>query len=65
MRKPNPKAVRVEELKTMLSSYRLMTVEEVESTGWGDLAVELEGEIWRLEQELSDDDRRPVHTKAA
>jgi len=59
MKKPNPKAVRIEELKTMLASYRLMTVEEVEATGWGDLAIELEGEIWRLEQELVDEHVRP------
>jgi hypothetical protein len=65
MKKPNPKAVRLAELKTMLVSYRLMTIEEVESSGWGDLEIELEGEIWRLEQELLDEDRLPVHPKAA
>jgi hypothetical protein len=65
VKKPNAKSVRLEELKTMLGSYRLMTVEEVEATGWGDLAVELEGEIWRIEQELHDEGRRPLHTKAA
>jgi hypothetical protein len=59
MKKPNPKAVRLEELKSMMASYRLMSVEEVEATGWGDLQVELEGEIWRLEQELRDEDHRP------
>jgi hypothetical protein len=58
MKKPNPKTVRLEELKTMLASYRLMTVEDVESSGWGDLEVELEGEIWRLEQELHDEEHR-------
>jgi hypothetical protein len=65
MKKPNPKAVRLSELKAMLASYRFMTVEEVESTGWGDLETELEGEVWRLEQELLDDDRLPAHTQAA
>lgn len=38
----------------MLAAYRLMTVEEVEESGWGDLEIELEGEVWRLEQELLD-----------
>jgi hypothetical protein len=65
MKRPNPKVVRIEELKSMLASYRLMTVEEVESSGWGDLEIELEGEIWLLEQELIDEDHRPLHTKAA
>jgi hypothetical protein len=55
MKKPNPKHMRLEELKAILSSYRLMTVEEVESTGWGDLEIQLEGEVWRLEQELHDE----------
>ncbi len=59
MKKPSPKAARLEELKQMLSSYRLMSVEDVESTGWGDLEIELEGEIWRLEQELLDENTRP------
>lgn len=57
MKKPNPKALRLAELKAMLASYRRMTVEEVESTGWGDMEVELEGEVWRLEQELLDEAR--------
>jgi hypothetical protein len=65
MKKPNPKAVRLAELKEMLASYRLMTVEEVELTGWGDLEVEIEGEIWLLEQELLDEDRLPLHIQAA
>ncbi len=65
MKKPNPKAVRLTELKAMLGSYRLMTIEEVESTGWGDLEVEIEGEVWRLEQELLDEQRGPLHTQAA
>ena len=65
MKKPSSTENRLEELKCMLASYRLMTVEEVESTGWGDLAIELEGEIWRLEQEVSDERHQPLHTKAA
>jgi hypothetical protein len=63
MKKLDPKFQRLQELKEMLASYRLMTIEEVEATGWGDLAVELEGEIWRLEQELLDEARR--HPEAA
>ncbi len=63
MKKPNSKIVRLQELKAMLSSYRMMTVEEVEATGWGDLEVELEGEVWRLEQELHDEAR--LHPEAA
>jgi hypothetical protein len=65
MKKPNPKAVRVEELRAILSSYRLMTIEEVEATGWGDLEIELEGEVWRLEQELHDESHPSAHTQAA
>ena len=55
MKKPNPKLVRLQELKAMLASYRMMTVEDVEASGWGDLEIELEGEVWRLEQELNDE----------
>jgi hypothetical protein len=63
MRKqPNPKRVRVEELRAILTAYRLMTIEEVEAGEWGDLEVELEGEVWRLEQELVDE--RRVHQAA-
>ncbi|HEY3383994.1 MAG TPA: hypothetical protein VGK32_19695 [Vicinamibacterales bacterium] len=58
MKRPNAKAVRLQELRTILSAYRHMTVEEVESEGWGDLEIELEGEVWRLEQELHDERRR-------
>jgi hypothetical protein len=65
MKKPSPKALRIEELKAMLASYRLMTVDEVESSGWGDLEIELEGEVWRLEQELLDEHRLPFQTQAA
>jgi hypothetical protein len=65
MKKPDPKVVRIEELKAMLASYRLMTIDEVEASGWGDLQIELEGEVWRLEQELYDQLRLPPQTQAA
>ncbi len=65
MEKPNPKILRLEELKAMLASYRLMTVEEVEATGWGDLEIEIESEVWRLEQELHEEARRTHHPAAA
>jgi hypothetical protein len=39
------------------------THDEVEATGWGDLEVEVEGELWRLEQELHDE--RRLHPEAA
>lgn len=57
------KRARVEELKAMLAAYRLMTVEEVESGGWGDLRIGIESEVWRLEQELRDQARH--HPAAA
>jgi len=38
----------------MLAAYRRMSIEEVEDSGWGDLQVEIEDELWRLEQELFD-----------
>jgi hypothetical protein len=63
MKKPNPKTLRLQELKAILSCYRLMTVDEVESTDWGDLEIQLEGEVWRLEQELHDEARS--HPEAA
>jgi hypothetical protein len=63
MRKPDSKTIRVQELKAILASYRLMTVDEVEASGWGDLEIELEGEVWLLEQELHDQARR--HPEAA
>jgi hypothetical protein len=62
-RKPNPKVVRLEELKAMLAAYRLMTIDEVEAGGWGDLEIELEGEVWRIEQEIYEQPR--VHRPAA
>jgi hypothetical protein len=53
-----PKAARIDELKAMLASYRLLTVEEAEQGDWGDAQVELEGELWRLEQEIFELRRR-------
>jgi hypothetical protein len=63
MKRNNPKVARLEELKAMLAAYRRMTVEEVESSGWGDMEIELEGEVWLLEQELLDEAKR--HPAAA
>lgn len=63
-KRPNSNVVRLEELKAMLAAYRLMTIDEVEAGGWGDLEVELEGEVWRMEQEIYDQPR-VYHPKAA
>lgn len=49
---------RVEELRAMLAAYRQLTVEDVEDSDWGDVQIEVEEELWRLEQELSDVHRR-------
>jgi hypothetical protein len=54
MRKAEGLSLRVTELRAMLAAYRHMTVEEVEQSGWGDLEIEIEGELWRIEQELHD-----------
>jgi hypothetical protein len=43
---------RVAELQAMLAAYRHLTVEEAESGNWGDIQIEVESELWRLEQEL-------------
>ena len=51
MRSAN-KAVRAGELRAMLAAYRYLTVEEAEQGNWGDLQIELEAELWRLEQDL-------------
>ncbi len=59
MRKVAPELVRAQALREMLAEYRRMTVEEVEAGGYGDLQVEIEGELWRLEQELFDARLRP------
>jgi len=58
MRRIEPRTARIEELKAMLASYRLLTLEEAEQGNWGDVQVELEGELWRLEQELHEWRRR-------
>jgi hypothetical protein len=62
MTKNEPMARRVEELRAMLAAYRQMTIEELEDSDWGDVQVEIEQELWRLEQELFDARR---HLKAA
>ncbi len=36
----------------MLAAYRCLTIEEAERDNWGDMQVEIEAELWRLEQEL-------------
>lgn len=53
------KLARVVELRAMLSAYRYLTVEEAEQGNWGDLQIELEAELWRLEQDLSAETSRP------
>jgi len=58
MNKTEPMAARVEELRAMLAAYRQMTIEELENGGWGDLQIQIEEELWRLEQELFDARRR-------
>jgi len=46
------RTVRIAELRAMLAAYRHLTVEEAENGNRGDIEVELEAELWRLEQEL-------------
>jgi len=58
MNRTKPTADRVEDLRAMLAAYRQMTIDELEDGGWGDLQIEIEGELWRLEQELFDARRR-------
>ncbi len=58
MNRTKSDGLRVEELRAMLAAYRQMSIEEVEETGWGDVQVEIEEELWRLEQELYDRRRR-------
>lgn len=62
-KKANAKVTRLQALREMLSDYRRMTIEEVDATGWGDRQIELEGEVWRLEQELREQNR--CHPEAA
>ena len=38
----------------MLTAYRQLTIEEAERGNWGDIEVEIEGELWRIDQELLD-----------
>jgi len=48
----NEDTLRVAELRAMLAAYRHLTVEEAQNGNWGDIQIELEAELWRLEQEL-------------
>ena len=57
MRK-NEMAARVAELQAILVAYRHLTVEEAETGNWGDIEIEVESELWRLEQELHSLTRR-------
>ncbi len=43
---------RAAELRAMLAAYRQLTIEEAERGNWGDIQVELESELWKLEQDL-------------
>ncbi len=52
MQKPEKASARAAELRAILAAYRHLTIEEAERGNWGDLEVELEAELWRLEQEL-------------
>ena len=45
------KTVRIAELRAMLAAYRHLTIQEVEDGDWGDIQIELEAELWRLEQD--------------
>ncbi len=58
MTKNEPMERRAEELRAMPAAYRQMTVEDVEGSDWGDVQIEVEEELWRLEQELFDVHRR-------
>ena len=49
------KDVRIAELRAILAAYRYLTVEEAEHGNWGDIQMELEAEVWRLEQDLHAD----------
>jgi hypothetical protein len=49
------KVVRIAELRAILAAYRHLTVEEAENGNWGDIQMELEAEVWRLEQDLHAD----------
>ncbi len=58
MTRVEPMERRVEELRAMLAAYRQLTIEELEDSDWGDVQVQVEEELWRLEQELFDVRRR-------
>ncbi len=58
MNKRQLQTARIEDLRAMLAAYREMTIEEVEEGGWGDVQIEIEEELWRLEQELFERRRR-------
>jgi hypothetical protein len=45
-------AARLAELKAMLLAYRHMTLEEAEAGDAGDRQIEIEHEVWRIEQDL-------------
>jgi hypothetical protein len=63
MPRTRAKANRVEDLRAMLAAYRRLTIEEAEESDWGDVQIEIEGELWRLEQEIYN--RRLRETSAA
>lgn len=42
---------RLVELREKLAAYRHMTIEEAEATDAGDRQIEMEHEVWLLEQE--------------
>jgi hypothetical protein len=54
MRRAGTNGNRVEELRAMLAAYRRLTIEEADEGDWGDIQIELESELWRLERELFD-----------
>ncbi len=58
MQKPEKGSARAAELHAILAAYRHLTIEEAERSNWGDIEVELEAELWRLEQELVARDAR-------
>jgi hypothetical protein len=50
--------VRIAELRAILDACRHLTVEEADNGNWGDIQIELEAEVWRLEQDLHADSAR-------
>ncbi len=57
MRVTRLEGARVEELLAMLAAYHVV-FQEIEETGCADVSVEIEHELWELEQELYDPRRR-------